>query len=120
MHKSIWSLRARRSAMTSLVVSFVLTVALTASAPVSRGLAAQQSRPLRIGVIGSGAMGAPLGLAWAAAGHQVLFSSRNPQELMDLVQQAAPRASAGYSDAAAYFGDVILLAVPPERHSPAR
>jgi predicted dinucleotide-binding enzyme len=32
---------------------------------------------------------------------------------MDLVRAAAPRASAGYPDAAAYFGEVILLAVPP-------
>jgi predicted dinucleotide-binding enzyme len=32
---------------------------------------------------------------------------------MDLVQSAAPRASAGYPDAAAFFGDVVLLAVPP-------
>jgi hypothetical protein len=44
---------------------------------------------------------------------KVMFSSRNPAELMELVQQAAPRASAGYSDAAAYFADVIVLAVPP-------
>ena len=32
---------------------------------------------------------------------------------MNLVQSAAPRASAGYADAAAFFGDVVLLAVPP-------
>jgi predicted dinucleotide-binding enzyme len=64
-------------------------------------------------MIGAGAMGAPIGLGLAAAGHQVVFSSRNPGELMELVQQAAPRASAGYSDAAAYFADVIVLATPP-------
>ncbi len=69
--------------------------------------------PLRIGVIGSGAMGAPIGLLWAEAGHQVIFSSRNPDQLMGLVREATPRASAGYPDAAAYLGEVILLAVPP-------
>ena len=58
-------------------------------------------------------MGAPMGLLFAEAGHQVLFSSRNPDQLMDLVQEASPRASAGYPDAAAYFADVIVLAVPP-------
>lgn len=68
---------------------------------------------MRIGIIGSGAMGGPLGQLWADAGHQVLYSSRNPDELMDLVRAAAPRASAGYPDAAAYFGEVVLLAVPP-------
>ncbi len=68
---------------------------------------------MRIGIIGAGTMGGGLGLHWANAGHQILFSSRNPDQLMDLVQSAAPMASAGYADAAAYFGDVILLAVPP-------
>ena len=73
----------------------------------------QERRSLRIGIIGSGAMGGPLGLLWAEAGHQVLFSSRNPDQLMELVRGGAPRASAGYPDAAAFFGEVILLAVPP-------
>lgn len=77
------------------------------------GLAEQEGRAMRIGIIGSGTMGGAIGLLWAEAGHEILFSSRNPDELMDLVQSAAPRASAGYADAAAYFGDVILLAVPP-------
>ena len=68
---------------------------------------------MRLGIIGSGNMGGPIGRLWAEAGHQVLFSSRNPEELMDLVRIAAPRASAGYADAAASFGEVVLLAVPP-------
>ena len=77
------------------------------------GLAEREGRSLRIGVIGAGNMGAPMGLHWAEAGHQILFASRNPDQLMELVQRASPRASAGYADAAAFFGDVILLAVPP-------
>ncbi len=72
-----------------------------------------EGRSLRIGIIGSGTMGGPIGQLWADAGHQVLYSSRNPDQLMDLVRDAAPRASAGYPDAAAHFGEVILLAVPP-------
>ncbi len=64
-------------------------------------------------IIGAGAMGGPIGQLWAAAGHQVLYSSRNPDQLMELVRSAAPRASAGYPDAAAFFGEVVLLAVPP-------
>jgi 8-hydroxy-5-deazaflavin:NADPH oxidoreductase len=66
----------------------------------------------RIGIIGSGAMGGGLGLAWARAGHQVLFSSRNPDELRDLVQQAGSGARAGLPQDAAEFGDVVLIAVP--------
>ena len=77
------------------------------------GLAEREGRSLRIGVIGAGSMGAPMGLHWAEAGHQILFASRNPDQLIELVQRASPRASAGYADAAAFFGDVILLAVPP-------
>lgn len=86
-------------------------LALLAAAPA----VAQESaeRALRIGIIGAGNMGGPLGLAWAKAGHQVLWATRNPSEVLPLVQQAAPRASAAYADGAAYFGDVIVLAVPP-------
>jgi len=75
--------------------------------------AVQEGRALRIGMIGAGAMGGPIGLGLAAAGHQVVFSSRSPAELMELVQRAAPRASAAYSDAAAYLADVVVLATPP-------
>jgi predicted dinucleotide-binding enzyme len=64
-------------------------------------------------MIGAGTMGAPLGLGWAEAGHQVVFSSRNPEELLDLARQGAPRVTVGYADAAAFFADVIVLAVPP-------
>jgi predicted dinucleotide-binding enzyme len=94
----------------AVVVSLaVLAVPIAGQTPA----AVQEGRALRIGMIGAGAMGAPIGLALAEAGHQVMFSSRNPAELMELVQQASPRASAGYADAATYFADVIVLAVPP-------
>src|SRR5690606_37689546 len=66
----------------------------------------------RIGLIGSGAMGGGLGVAWARAGHEILFSSRNPDELADLVASAGSRARAGYPQDAASFGDVVLIAVP--------
>jgi predicted dinucleotide-binding enzyme len=71
------------------------------------------ARTYTIGIIGAGAMGGPLGQAWAAAGHKVVWGTRNPAELVELVQSAAPRAAAGYADVAALFGDVIVLAVPP-------
>ena len=100
----------------SLIAFAASALALAlASSPLSAqaGLAEQEGRSMRIGIIGSGTMGGPIGLLWAEAGHQVLYSSRNPDQLMDLVQSAAPRASAGYADAAAFFGEVVLLAVPP-------
>ena len=108
------SLRAFAASALALALALAFALALSSSPLFAQaGLAEQEGRALRIGIIGSGTMGGAIGLLWAEAGHQVLFSSRNPHELMDLVQSAAPRASAGYADAAAYFGDVILLAVPP-------
>ncbi len=97
-------------------VPFSLALALTLVAvPVLAQAppAVQEGRVLRIGIIGAGNMGAPMGLAWASAGHQVMFATRSPEELMELVRQGAPRVSVAYADAAAYFADVILLATPP-------
>lgn len=75
-------------------------------------LGAQSPQPLRIGIIGSGNIGGAVGLRWAAAGHHILFSSRNPDELAELVQQASPNARAGMPIDAVEFGDVIFIAVP--------
>lgn len=100
-----------RAAATSLAVLALASAPLTAQE--EQPIAEREGRSLRIGIIGSGSMGGPLGQLWAEAGHQVLYSSRHPGELMDLVESAAPRASAGYPDAAAHFGEVVLLAVPP-------
>ncbi len=98
-------LRSKIFAVTAVAVALAL----------GGGQASAQAggKALRIGIIGAGNMGGPLGKLWADAGHEILYSSRHPEELMDLVQAAAPRASAGYTDAAAYFGDVVVLAVPP-------
>lgn len=110
MHARISAWGARLACAVAVAIA-----ALTAAGPLAAqpGVAEREGRALKIGIIGAGNMGGPLGLAWAAAGHQVLWASRNPGELMPLVQQAAPRASAGYAAAAAYFGDVVVLAVPP-------
>ena len=70
------------------------------------------AQSLRIGIIGSGQMGGAVGLKWAEAGHQIFFSSRNPDQLAELVAQAGPNAQAGLPDEAASFGEVVLIAVP--------
>ena len=109
---TVYITRFRLSLMAFAAPALALAIA---SSPLfaQAGLAEQEGRTMRIGIIGAGAMGGPIGQLWAAAGHQVLYSSRNPDQLMDLVRSAAPRASAGYPDAAAFFGEVVLLAVPP-------
>jgi predicted dinucleotide-binding enzyme len=68
--------------------------------------------PMKIGIIGSGRQWGAIGLQWAKAGHEILFSSRNPGNLKDLVAKAGPNARAGTPAEAAKFGDVILIAVP--------
>ena len=72
---------------------------------------AQQAR-LKIGVIGSGLIGGSVGLRWAQAGHEILFSSRHPEELADLVERAGARTRAGMPAEAAVFGDIVFIAVP--------
>ncbi|MDA1371051.1 MAG: NADPH-dependent F420 reductase [Proteobacteria bacterium] len=77
-----------------------------------RTAAAQSPAPLKIGIIGSGRIGGSVGLRWAEAGHEILFASRNPDELGELVAQAGPRARAGLPREAAEFGDIVFIAVP--------
>lgn len=76
-----------------------------------RGIA-HAAAPLRIGVLGAGSLGGTVGSLWVKAGHEVMFSSRHPEELESLVRKLGPQASAGLPAAAAEFGSVLLLAVP--------
>jgi predicted dinucleotide-binding enzyme len=68
--------------------------------------------PMKIGIIGSGRIGGTLGTLWVKAGHEVLFSSRHPDELKELVGRLGPAARAGTPLEAAVFGDVVLISVP--------
>jgi 8-hydroxy-5-deazaflavin:NADPH oxidoreductase len=65
-----------------------------------------------IGVIGSGHIGGTIGGLWVKAGHPVMFSSRHPEELKDLVAGLGPLARAGTVAQAIDFGTVIFIAVP--------
>ncbi len=87
-------------------------LALLAPFPEALLARARQERPLRIGLIGSGRMGGAVGLALAKAGHEVFFSSRHPEELRGLVEQAGGRSRAGLPQEAAEFGEVVIIAVP--------
>ena len=77
------------------------------------GLAqSKASGGLKIGIIGSGNIGGTVGTLWVKAGHQVLFSSRNPESLKKMVDELGPQARAGTVGEALAFGDAILIAVP--------
>jgi predicted dinucleotide-binding enzyme len=67
---------------------------------------------LRIGVVGSGHIGGTIGGLWVKAGHPVMFSSRHPEELKELVAGLGALARAGTVAQAIDFGDVIFVAVP--------
>jgi 8-hydroxy-5-deazaflavin:NADPH oxidoreductase len=67
---------------------------------------------LPIGTIGAGHIGSTIGGLWVKNGHKVLFSSRHPEELKDLVSGLGPLAQAGTVEQAIAFGDVVLLTVP--------
>jgi len=111
MNETTFSL-SRRPYFPTVAIA-LLASALVLSTGCSSGTAADAPpEPLRIGIIGSGNMGGTLGEVWANAGHQVFFSSRNPDQLADLVARAGPNARAGLPQEAAEFGDVILIAVP--------
>ena len=70
------------------------------------------SRPLKIGIIGTGNIGGALATHWAKAGHELLISSRHPEELKELAKSLGPNVRVGTPQEAAVFGDVILLSVP--------
>src|SRR5712675_1947646 len=68
--------------------------------------------PMKIATIGAGREGGALGSLFVKAGHPVMFSSRHPEQLKDLVASAGPSAKAGTVADAVAFADVVLLVVP--------
>jgi len=89
----------------------VVVTALT-QLTVSAQATPQTARPMKIGFIGSGNIGGAIGELLARAGHEVLFSSRNPDNLKPLVARVGARARAGTPKEAIAFGDVVFLGVP--------
>ena len=71
-----------------------------------------QGKPMKIGVIGSGRIGSTIGGLWVKAGHEVMFSDRDPEQVKRAIDGLGPRARAGSTHEAAAFGDVVLIAVP--------
>ena len=67
---------------------------------------------MRIGIIGAGMIGSTLAKLWVDAGHEIVISSRHPNELNSLVKELGPRASSGTPTEAATLGEVVLLTVP--------
>jgi predicted dinucleotide-binding enzyme len=91
-----------------------LLLAMAAAAVVPPAFA--QSKSMKIGVIGSGRIGSTIGGLWVKAGHEVMFSDRDPEQVKRAIEALGPelraRARAGSVSEAAAFGDAILVAVP--------
>jgi 8-hydroxy-5-deazaflavin:NADPH oxidoreductase len=67
---------------------------------------------MRVGVLGSGLMGAKLGTIFARAGHEVVFSyARSEQKLKKLARDAGGKARAGTPREAVEDAVAVLLAV---------
>jgi 8-hydroxy-5-deazaflavin:NADPH oxidoreductase len=72
---------------------------------------------MRIGVIGSGNIGATAARLFVDAGHEVaIANSRGPETLGEVVDGLGPRAHAADAAEAASFGDVVLVAIPFGRY----
>jgi 8-hydroxy-5-deazaflavin:NADPH oxidoreductase len=107
-----------RSAPLSLLAA-MLSLAMTARPAASQeprsdppAPRTQASAPLKIGIIGTGHIGGALATLWVSAGHEVLMSSRHPQELQALAHSLGPKAHVGTPAEAARFGEVVLISVP--------
>src|SRR5689334_6067080 len=65
--------------------------------------AAGAAEPTKIGIVGAGKMGGALAELWAKAGHEVMISSRHPEELKAQAQAIGPKVHVGTAKEAAAF-----------------
>ncbi|GFO67773.1 hypothetical protein GMLC_13520 [Geomonas limicola] len=102
-------------AAAATLMSFAVAGKLTQPAGAAVGKKQVQGAvvtPMRIGVIGAGWLGGTVGRILVQAGHEVLFSSRHPAELIPMARELGPRATVGTPLQAAQFGTVLIFAVP--------
>ena len=92
--------------------AFLLALAAAAAMPP----AFAQGKPMKIGVIGSGRIGSTIGGLWVKAGHEVMFSDRDAEQVKRAIEglgaELKGKARAGSVAEAVAFGDAILIAVP--------
>lgn len=72
---------------------------------------------MRIGIIGSGNIGATAARLFVNAGHEVaIANSRGPQTLTELTEVLGDDAQPATPDGAASFGELLLVAIPFGRY----
>ena len=62
-------------------------------------LSSASDAPLKIGIVGTGNIGGALATHWAKAGHELVISSRHPEELKDLAKSLGPKVGRGRAQA---------------------
>jgi 8-hydroxy-5-deazaflavin:NADPH oxidoreductase len=73
---------------------------------------------VRIGIIGSGHIGATAARLFVDAGHEVaIANSRGPESLAALVDELGERARAATVEEAASLGELVLVAIPFGRYT---
>jgi predicted dinucleotide-binding enzyme len=73
----------------------------------------EESRQMKVGIIGSGVVGQTLAAGFLKHGHQVEIGTRDPAKLKDWSAKNPGAAVKSFAEAAA-FGDVVVLAVGGE------
>lgn len=69
---------------------------------------------MNIAILGTGNVGGALGVRFARAGHSVIFGTRRPTEIEELLKAAGPNAKALSGADAAKASEIIFLAVPAQ------
>ncbi len=93
--------------LAGLLIALALPLTAIAADPPSR-----TAIPMKIGIIGTGEIGGALARHWAKAGHEIVISSRHPEQLQALARSLGPRVKTGTPREAAAFGEVVLVSVP--------
>src|SRR4029077_20281971 len=107
----------RPTQVSLLAAVLVATMAVRLASPRDARAAPADAPPqpnatLKIGIIGTGHIGGTLATLWVGAGHEVLMSSRHPQELQSLAHSLGPKALVGTPLEAGRFGEVVVISVP--------
>jgi predicted dinucleotide-binding enzyme len=69
------------------------------------------TRPLKIGILGSGPAGRTLATGFLAMRHPVMIGSRKPTKLAEWVRETGHNAQVGTFAESAQFGDLVVLSV---------
>src|SRR5688500_4557105 len=98
--------------MTSRTQGWVGTLGLLLALFTGAAWAGPPAAPVKIGIIGAGHIGGTLARLWVASGHEVLVSSRHPENLKPLCAKLGSRCRVGTPRDAAAFSSILLISVP--------